>query len=174
MDLNFLKKSRLVHLCMAISFFTSGVLVNFIQGILYLGLRPFNKVLYRKINWYLCWTMYARKFFHVCINLKMSKYFVLELVMLGDWWSNTRMLIYSDQKIFNQYYGKEHAFCVMNHSYEVDWLIGWMLADRVHCLGVFINKICFFFVFINVVELQSICKKSNPVYSCSGMGLEIF
>lgn len=61
MDLSVLKKSRLVHLCMAISFFTSGVIVNFVQGVLYMFLRPLNKELYRKINWYLCWTMYARK-----------------------------------------------------------------------------------------------------------------
>lgn len=63
MDLEILKKSRLAHLCMAITFFTSGVIVNFIQGILYLGLRPLSKVLYRKINWYLCCTMYARKLY---------------------------------------------------------------------------------------------------------------
>lgn len=61
MDINVLKKSRFVHLCMAICFFTSGIIVNFIQGILYICLRPLNKVLYRKINWYLCWTMYSRK-----------------------------------------------------------------------------------------------------------------
>lgn len=56
-----LKRSRLVHLCFAITFFTTGLIVNTVQCILYLTLRPFNKWLYRKINWYLCATLYARK-----------------------------------------------------------------------------------------------------------------
>lgn len=64
---------------------------------------------------------------------------ILELIVLGDWWSNTRILIYSEEKTFHKYFGREHAFCIMNHSYEVDWLIGWMLANRVHCLGVLLS-----------------------------------
>ncbi|KAJ8926316.1 hypothetical protein NQ314_021332 [Rhamnusium bicolor] len=60
-NLQHLKQSRLIHLCMAIAFFTSGVIVNLIQCILYLTLRPLNKTIYRKINWYLCATIYARK-----------------------------------------------------------------------------------------------------------------
>lgn len=116
-NLQHLKKSRLIHLCLAITFFTSGVIVNLIQCILYLTLRPFNKVLYRKINWYLCCTIYA------------------QLVFLGDWWSETRIFLYIDKDEFDKYYGKEHAYCVMNHTYEVDWLIGWMICDRIHLLG---------------------------------------
>lgn len=69
-NLQHLKKSRLIHLCMAITFFTSGVIVNLIQCILYLTLRPFNKVLYRKINWYLCCTIYARKYFFDSSNFE--------------------------------------------------------------------------------------------------------
>ncbi|XP_018577240.1 1-acyl-sn-glycerol-3-phosphate acyltransferase delta isoform X2 [Anoplophora glabripennis] len=116
-NLQHLKKSRLIHLCLAITFFTSGVIVNLIQCVLYLTLRPFNKVLYRKINWYLCCTIYA------------------QLVFLGDWWSGTRIFMYINKDEFDKYYGKEHAYCVMNHTYEIDWLIGWMICDRIHLLG---------------------------------------
>ncbi|CAH1117923.1 unnamed protein product [Phaedon cochleariae] len=116
-NLELLKRSRIVHLCMGIAFFTSGVIVNSIQCLLYLTLRPFNKVLYRKINWYLCCTIYS------------------QLVFLGDWWSNSRIIFYVDRADFDKYYGKEHAYCVMNHTYEIDWLIGWMIADRIHLLG---------------------------------------
>lgn len=136
MNLSNLKKSRLVHLCMAITFFTSGIIVNFIQGILYLCLRPINKKVYRQINWYLCATIYLRKWILVFWLFRSETYYIVELVMLGDWWSNTRILIYSEKETFDKYFGKEHAFCIMNHSYEVDWLIGWMLANRVQCLGV--------------------------------------
>lgn len=117
MDLAVLKKSRLIHLCFAITFFTSGVIINLIQCVLYLTLRPFNRQLYRKINWYLCFSIYS------------------QLVFMGDWWSGTDIVLYIDRKEFDQYYGKEHAYCVMNHTYEIDWLLGWMITDRLHLLG---------------------------------------
>ncbi|XP_056635997.1 1-acyl-sn-glycerol-3-phosphate acyltransferase delta-like [Diorhabda carinulata] len=117
MDLKVLKRSRLIHLCLAITFFTSGIIVNLVQCILYLCLRPFNKWLYRKINWYLCYTIYS------------------QLVCLGDWWSQSKIYVYTDKKVFDKYFGKEHAYCIMNHTYEVDWLIGWMITDKLHLLG---------------------------------------
>ncbi|CAH1369228.1 unnamed protein product [Tenebrio molitor] len=117
MDLSKLKRSRLIHLCFAITFFSSGVIVNLIQCLFYLTLRPFNRRLYRKLNWYFCFTIYS------------------QLVFLGDWWSGSRIKFYIDRKEFDKYYGKEHAYCVMNHTYEVDWLVGWMICDRIHLLG---------------------------------------
>lgn len=117
LDIEVLKRSRLIHLCLAITFFTSGVIVNVVQCIFYLTIRPFNKWLYRKINWYLCYTIYA------------------QLVSLGDWWSNTIIYIYIDREIFDKHFGKEHAYCIMNHTYEIDWLVGWMIAERVQLLG---------------------------------------
>ncbi|KAJ3654833.1 hypothetical protein Zmor_013991 [Zophobas morio] len=117
MDFSKLKQSRLFHLCFAITFFTSGVIVNLVQCLFYLVLRPFNKRLYRKLNWYFCFTIYS------------------QLVFLGDWWSGSRIKFYIDREEFDRYYGKEHAYCVMNHSYEIDWLVGWMICDRIHLLG---------------------------------------
>lgn len=61
--LKYLKRSKIIHLCFAITFFTSGLIINFIQCILYLTLRPVNKIMYRKVNWYLCATLYGRKYF---------------------------------------------------------------------------------------------------------------
>jgi len=31
--------------------------------------------------------------------------------------------------------GKEHALIISNHWSDVDWLIGWILAQRSGCLG---------------------------------------
>ncbi|KAF2884202.1 hypothetical protein ILUMI_21984 [Ignelater luminosus] len=115
--LNVLKRSRIVHLLFAITFFTSGVIVNLVQCLLYLFLRPFSKHIYRKINWYLCATIYA------------------QLVFMGDWWANINLYLYIDKDDYDKYWGKEHAYCVMNHTYEIDWLLGWMIADRIHLLG---------------------------------------
>ncbi|KAK5645670.1 hypothetical protein RI129_004134 [Pyrocoelia pectoralis] len=112
-----IKRSRLVHLFFAITFFTSGIIVNVVQCILYLTLRPISKYIYRKINWYLCATLYG------------------QLVFMGDWWAGSEILVYIDKDDYDKYWGKEHAYCVMNHTYEIDWLIGWMFCDRIRLLG---------------------------------------
>lgn len=31
--------------------------------------------------------------------------------------------------------GQEHHFALMNHCYEIDWLIGWLLIEKFGCLG---------------------------------------
>lgn len=111
-----LKQSTLVHLCFAISFFTSGLIINTVQCVLYLGLKPFNKRLYRTIGYYLCYSFYS------------------QLVFLADWWSNARLNLYvSDEDI--KYCGTEHVLLLMNHTYEIDWLIGWMFCEKVRVLG---------------------------------------
>lgn len=76
----------------------------------------------------------------VCFNGVESVLWVIfshaDLVFMADWWSGTRVKFYIDKDDYKKYYGKEHGYCIMNHTYEIDWLIGWMLADRVHLLGV--------------------------------------
>lgn len=32
--------------------------------------------------------------------------------------------------------GKESAVIVLNHKYDIDWAIGWVIADRCKILGV--------------------------------------
>ncbi|XP_068630206.1 1-acyl-sn-glycerol-3-phosphate acyltransferase gamma-like [Battus philenor] len=115
--LNVLKQSTVVHLCFAISYFTSGLILNFIQAILYLGLRPFDKALYRKINYYLSYSFYC------------------QLVFMSEWWSGTTVSLYVKKDEYNKYYGKEHGYLIMNHSYEIDWLMGWQFCDGIGILG---------------------------------------
>ncbi|KAK0181438.1 hypothetical protein PV327_003725 [Microctonus hyperodae] len=101
----------------AITFFMSGVIINSLQGILYLGLRPFSKYYYRKINYYLCYSFYS------------------QLVFMAEWWATSDLIIYIDKNDFDKYYGKEHGYLLMNHSYEIDWLMGWIFCDRIKILG---------------------------------------
>ncbi|XP_058459235.1 1-acyl-sn-glycerol-3-phosphate acyltransferase delta-like [Malaya genurostris] len=111
-----IKQSTLVHLCFAISYFTSGLIINSAQCVLYFGLKPFNKRLYRKIGYYLCYSFYC------------------QLVFLADWWSGCTLYVYiSDEDM--KYCGKEHVLLLMNHTYEIDWLVGWMFCDKVGVLG---------------------------------------
>ena len=37
-----------------------------------------------------------------------------------------------DQKLV----GKEHVLVMMNHKYDIDWLMAWILAERFGMLGV--------------------------------------
>lgn len=57
-----LKQQRLIHFCIAITFFTSGLIINFIQLLLHLTLKPINVRLFRKIMYYLCYSLYSRKY----------------------------------------------------------------------------------------------------------------
>lgn len=59
-----------------------------------------------------------------------------ELVFMAEWWSGTDVIIYIDKKDFEKYYGNEHGYLLMNHSYEIDWLMGWMFCERIRMLGV--------------------------------------
>lgn len=117
MGLQAWKSSRLIHLWFAVSYFTTGLSINFLQCILYLTLHKIDKRLYRKINYYLCYSLYSL------------------LVCLVDWWSGTKLYIYAKRDEFDKYFGKEHAYCVMNHTYEVDWIMGWMVTERLRMLG---------------------------------------
>ncbi|XP_011055419.1 PREDICTED: 1-acyl-sn-glycerol-3-phosphate acyltransferase gamma-like [Acromyrmex echinatior] len=115
--LAFVKQWLVIHLLFAITFFTSGLIINFFQCILYLGLKPFSKYFYRKINYYLCYSFYC------------------QLVFMAEWWAESDLTLYIDKKDFDKYFGNEHGYLLMNHSYETDWLIGWLLCDRLRLLG---------------------------------------
>ncbi|XP_014242714.1 1-acyl-sn-glycerol-3-phosphate acyltransferase gamma-like [Cimex lectularius] len=115
--LEHIKRSPVAHLLMTITFFTSAIILNILQGILYYFLRPFWKYAYRKLNYYLCYSLYS------------------QLVFMAEWWSGSDIVVYTDKEVFKKYFGKEHAFLILNHTYDIDWLIGWIFCDRVGVLG---------------------------------------
>lgn len=53
-----------------------------------------------------------------------------------EWWAGGNVEVYIDKDEYEKYYGKEHAYLIMNHSYEVDWLVGWQFCDKIEVLGV--------------------------------------
>lgn len=55
------KSSILIHLCFAISYFTSGLIINLLQCTLFLLVKPFNKRMYRTLLYYLCYSFHCRK-----------------------------------------------------------------------------------------------------------------
>lgn len=57
-----------------------------------------------------------------------------ELVWLMDWWAGVQIRAYMDLETW-KHMGKEHALLISNHRSDIDWLVGWVLAQRVGCLG---------------------------------------
>ncbi|KAK9125964.1 hypothetical protein Scep_014810 [Stephania cephalantha] len=97
-------------------FFLSGLIVNLAQAICFVVIRPLSKNTYRKIN-------------RVLVELLW-----LELIWLIDWWAHVKVQLYTDSETFNLM-GKEHALLICNHRSDIDWLVGWVLAQRAGCLG---------------------------------------
>ncbi|XP_011199230.2 1-acyl-sn-glycerol-3-phosphate acyltransferase gamma [Bactrocera dorsalis] len=112
-----LKKLTIVHLGIAVTFFISGLVINLVQLILYIALKPFNVALFRHIMYYLCYSLYS------------------QLIFIAEWYSNSTLHLYIDPEELEKFCGEEHAMIIQNHSYEIDWLCGWMFADKVKCLG---------------------------------------
>lgn len=59
-----------------------------------------------------------------------------ELVFMSEWWSNSKLSIYIKKDEYEKFYGKEHGYLIMNHSYEIDWLMGWHFCNTIGVLGV--------------------------------------
>jgi lysophosphatidic acid acyltransferase/lysophosphatidylinositol acyltransferase len=101
---------------LGVLFFISGLDVNLIQALCFLLIRPVSKNTYRKIN------------------RVVAELLWLELVWLLDWWAGVKIKLFTDPETFKMM-GKEHALVICNHRSDIDWLVGWILAQRSGCLG---------------------------------------
>ncbi|XP_047052623.1 1-acyl-sn-glycerol-3-phosphate acyltransferase PLS1-like [Lolium rigidum] len=106
----------LVLLPLGLLFLLSGLVVNTVQAVLFLTIRPISKRLYRQINVFLAELLW------------------LQLIWLVDWWAGVKVKLYGDPETF-KLMGKEHALLISNHRSDIDWLVGWILAQRSGCLG---------------------------------------
>ncbi|WVY99358.1 hypothetical protein V8G54_025428 [Vigna mungo] len=108
--------ATIVILPLGILFILSGLIVNMIQAIFFVLLRPISKNCYRRVNKLLTESLW------------------LELIWLIDWWAGIKIELHTDSETF-QLMGKENALVICNHRSDIDWLIGWVLAQRCGCLG---------------------------------------
>ncbi|XP_024170749.2 1-acyl-sn-glycerol-3-phosphate acyltransferase 3 [Rosa chinensis] len=99
-----------------ILFILSGLIVNLMQAVLFILIHPISKKLYRKIN------------------KVVAELLWLELIWLIDWWAGIKVELYVDSETF-KLMGKEHALLICNHRSDIDWLVGWVMAQRSGCLG---------------------------------------
>ncbi|CAL1353334.1 unnamed protein product [Linum trigynum] len=101
---------------LGVLFFFSGLAVNLIQAVCFVLIRPLSKSTYR------------------IINRAVAELLWLELVWIVDWWAGVKIELYTDSETFHQM-GNEHALVLCNHRSDIDWLVGWVLAQRSGCLG---------------------------------------
>ncbi|XP_047315385.1 1-acyl-sn-glycerol-3-phosphate acyltransferase 2-like [Impatiens glandulifera] len=101
---------------LGVLFFLSGLVVNLVQAFFYVIIRPFSKNTYRRIN------------------RVVAELLWLELVWIVDWWAGVKIKLFTDSETFKKM-GKEHALLMSNHRSDIDWLVGWVLAQRSGCLG---------------------------------------
>lgn len=79
--------------------------------------------------------------------------FPTEILFLAEWWSGSDVKVYTNEQD-RKLWGKEHAVIVMNHTYEVDWLMGWIVGDRSSLLGVSVGWLNWFLWHIYVFNFQ--------------------
>ncbi|KAL6532904.1 1-acyl-sn-glycerol-3-phosphate acyltransferase 2 [Orobanche gracilis] len=108
--------AAIVILPLGVLFFFSGLVVNLIQAVCYVLIRPISKNTYRRVN------------------REVAEILWLELVWLIDWWAGVKIQLYTDSETY-KLMGREHALVISNHKSDIDWLVGWVLAQRSGCLG---------------------------------------
>ncbi|CAF2092382.1 unnamed protein product [Rotaria magnacalcarata] len=91
-------------------FFVSGLIINFLQ-LCSCIIWPFNKELYRKVNCYLALGIWS------------------QFTFLAQWWSQSDCVLYINPEDLEKI-RKEHAIVIMNHKYDIDWLAGWIICQR--------------------------------------------
>jgi lysophosphatidic acid acyltransferase/lysophosphatidylinositol acyltransferase len=110
-----LKSLLLVHLILGYIFVMSGLIVTFLM-LCSCVVWPFNRHLYRKINVHLAYSHWS------------------QLTFLAQWWSRMKIIAYINDEDF-KHIGQEHVLCIMNHKYDIDWLVAWCLSERFQMLG---------------------------------------
>ena len=66
---------------------------------------------------------------------KRATFCVAEFCFLAQWWCCVDCTLYVDPED-QKHLGAEHCVAVFNHTYEIDWLVAWMMADRHAMFGV--------------------------------------
>lgn len=114
-----------MSLFVGLIWFISGLIINTLQLILFLTLKPFNRSLFRQLNYYLTYSSWS------------------QIVVLSEYISGSQVRVYYADEETKEMFGKEHCICISNHKFEVDWMFCWMFVDKLRCLGVRFST-CFF------------------------------
>ncbi|CAF3968300.1 unnamed protein product [Adineta steineri] len=105
-----------VQIFIGYCFIVTGLIVNFIQLLTWICIWPFSKQLYRRINYYLGASLWS------------------QLTSLYTWWSGSSVTLFADPKDIKELQ-HESSIILVNHRYEIDWLVGMVAAQQTGILG---------------------------------------
>ena len=57
------------------------------------------------------------------------------MTSIANYWGDMEFVLYCKDEDFKAI-GKENSFIVINHKYELDWLVCWVMCQRANLLGV--------------------------------------
>lgn len=101
-----------VVICTIITFMLSGLVINLLQLINYILLRPINFNLFTKINYGLMYSSWS------------------QIVALFDWFFGAQIIAYHSEDLQEPIMFKEHSVFIANHNYELDWIAAWLFTDK--------------------------------------------
>lgn len=141
-SLEIFKKTLPGQLLLTSTMITSGAIVNFLQLLLNITVKPWNKALFDKLMFYVNYGWICRKskispaIAGIFLFSKSHLYasFFVESVFVLDNWSGTEIILYCRPEVREQF-GKKHHLILMNHTYEIDWLITFGLLDKFNLLS---------------------------------------
>ncbi|CAF3362079.1 unnamed protein product [Rotaria socialis] len=112
----YLKRLTIVQIFLAYVFLVTGLCVNLLQLLSACFIWPFNRGLYRKINYHLATIIWS------------------PMTFVYQWWSNSDLIVYIKPEDLEKM-RQENSIWLGNHRYEVDWLLGWVVTQRLGLAG---------------------------------------
>merc|ERR1712013_764192 len=113
MILDAVKKSGIMIVPLGAMFILSGIFVNIVQFVLFLIFWNSNRNLFRKLN-------------QQVVTLNWGIF-----IAVTQFWGDYKLKVYGDWDTV----GDHRGLVILNHSSDIDWLLGWMCADRFNMLG---------------------------------------
>jgi len=83
-----------------------------------------------------------RVYVPVSLVVSNGRGFCTEFTFLCHWWSGSECTVRLENESDLEMIGKEHVITLMNHKYDIDWLMAWTLAERLQMLGVTTDNYC--------------------------------
>jgi len=62
-------------------------------------------------------------------------------VFVAEYHANVNLRVFAESASEMAKLGKEKAVILLNHTSDVDWLIGWILAEKLSMLGVCVHMV---------------------------------
>lgn len=100
-----------------LSFFISGLILNLIQLLVFVIVRPFSLKLFREINHYVQYSYWS------------------QTVAVTDWNTNVKCRLYFKNEEALKEFGRISGIVIANHRYDIDWLAAWMFSEKLGTLG---------------------------------------